>query len=81
MENNNYKQTYAKFTKGLSQKTKDIFDRRFGVKTGTPETLEAIGKTFGITRERVRQIEKVGFNHIKENKKEVLDNIFIAFLF
>ena len=47
----NYKQIYQKFTKGLSPKTKDIFDRRFGVKTGEPETLEAIGKTLGITRE------------------------------
>jgi len=79
MEKLNYKQIYQKLTKGLSQKTKDIFDRRFGVKTGTPETLEAIGQTFNITRERVRQIEEVGFNYVRKQNKEVLDNIYADF--
>lgn len=76
MENTNYRQIYQKFNRGISPKTKDIFDRRFGVKTGEPETLEAIGKTLGITRERVRQIEEAGFNFIKKNNKEALDSVF-----
>lgn len=75
----NYKQIYLKFTKGLSSKTKDIFDRRFGVKSGYPETLEAIGKTFGITRERVRQIEEAGFNVIRKNNSTTLDAIYAEF--
>ncbi len=79
MENINYSQIYQKFTKGLSPKTKDIFNRRFGVKSGNPETLEAIGKTFGITRERVRQIEEAGFNFIRKNNKEALNAIFAKF--
>jgi DNA-directed RNA polymerase sigma subunit (sigma70/sigma32) len=79
MEKVNYKQLYQKLTKGLSQKTKDIFDRRFGMKTGNPETLEAIGKTFNITRERVRQIEEVGFNYVKSNNKELLDEVYADF--
>lgn len=79
MDKINYKQAYQKFTKGLSPKTKDIFDSRFGVKTGEPETLEAIGKTLGITRERVRQIEEAGFNFIRKNNKEALDAIYAEF--
>lgn len=79
MENTNYKQIYQKFTKGLSPKTKDIFDRRFGIKTGEPETLEAIGKTLGITRERVRQIEEAGFNYIRKNNQLSLDGIYTEF--
>ncbi len=79
MDKVNYKQVYQKFTKGINPKTKDIFDRRFGVKTGEPETLEAIGKTLGITRERVRQIEEAGFNFVKKNNKEALDGIFVQF--
>jgi len=79
MEKANYKQIYARFTKGLSTKTKDIFDRRFGVKTSEPETLESIGKTFGITRERVRQIEEAGFNHVRKNNKDSLEAIFADF--
>ena len=79
MEKVNYKQIYQKLTKGLSQKTKDIFDRRFGVKTGVPETLEAIGQTFGITRERVRQIEEVGFNYVRKQNKETIDEVYADF--
>ncbi len=79
MEKINYSQIYAKLTKGLSPKTKDIFDRRFGVKTGSIETLESIGQSFGITRERVRQIEEVGFNFVKKNHKETLSEVYKEF--
>jgi len=74
-----YSQIYQKFTKGLNPKTKDIFDRRFGVKSGNPETLEAIGKTYGITRERVRQIEEAGFSFVRKNNKEAIDGIYAEF--
>ncbi len=76
MEKTNYSQIYAKLTKGLSPKTKEIFNRRFGVKLARAETLESIGKSFKITRERVRQIEEVGFNFIRKNNKEALENVF-----
>ena len=90
MEKINYPQVYAKLTKGLSPKTKDIFDRRFGIKVSpknksiqgqliNTETLESIGKSLKITRERVRQIEAVGFNFVKKNNKESLDNIYKEF--
>ncbi|MCL2280868.1 hypothetical protein FWC31_03205 [Candidatus Saccharibacteria bacterium] len=36
---------------------REVIERRFGL-TGTRETLESVGETLGITRERVRQIEK-----------------------
>src|SRR3989344_997326 len=80
----NYSQIYAKFTRNLSPKVQDIFDRRFGVKppakikpgksqTLQTETLDSIGKGLGITRERVRQIEEAGLNHIRKNYKEDLN--------
>lgn len=75
----NYSQIYTKLTRGLSPKTKDIFDRRFGVKTGSIETLESIGKSLGITRERVRQIEEVGFNAVRKNHQDSLDKVFAEF--
>lgn len=79
MDKINYAQMYSKLTRGLSPKTKNIFDRRFGVKTGKVETLESIGKSLGITRERVRQIEEVGFNFVKKNHQEALDGVFLEF--
>ena len=50
--------TVALLVKNLSARNKDIISRRFGLKTGHKETLESIGKSYGITRERVRQIEE-----------------------
>ncbi|MEK7541228.1 MAG: HTH domain-containing protein [Patescibacteria group bacterium] len=72
----NYSQLYQKLIKGLAQKTKDIFDRRFGVKTGQQETLESIGKSMDITRERVRQIEEAGFAFIEKQNKPLLAQTF-----
>src|SRR3989344_4890415 len=76
----NYSQLYQRLTKGLSPKTKDIFGRRFGVKTAKQETLESIGKSMGITRERVRQIEEAGFNFVKKQNKDILDKTFRDFV-
>lgn len=80
MEKVNYSQIYVKFTKGLSPRVKDIFDRRFGVKSGETETLESIGERMGITRERVRQIEEAGFNFVRKNNKETLEKIHADFV-
>ena len=41
----------------LSTRQKDVLTKRFGLKNGQRKTLEAIGDEYGITRERVRQIE------------------------
>ncbi len=41
----------------LNPRGRDVVLRRYGLKHGRPETLEAIGQSYGITRERVRQIE------------------------
>jgi len=70
---NKYRQLFREFTQDLSSKVKYVLERRFGVKSGEPETLEAIGKTMGITRERVRQIEEVGFNFIRKHHQKGLE--------
>lgn len=51
----------------LSSRNRDIISRRFGLKSGKKETLESIGDGYGITRERVRQIEEASLKQIKEN--------------
>ncbi len=43
---------------------REVMERRFGLRGKEPETLEAIGRSFGVTRERVRQIEEDGLKHI-----------------
>jgi hypothetical protein len=65
-------------TKDLPKRTKEVISRRFGFERGERETLESIGKEYGITRERVRQIERDGFLRI-EPKLKNYENIFKHF--
>lgn len=65
-----------KLLENLSAKQKLVIASRFGVENGSAKTLEAIGKNFNITRERVRQIEGDAINSIrKEKKDETLSNL------
>ena len=43
---------------------------RFGFETGNPMSLEAIGDKFGLTRERIRQIEEKALSKLKNRLKE-----------
>ncbi len=41
----------------LSDREREVLEMRFGLKDGQEHTLEEVGKHFGVTRERIRQIE------------------------
>ena len=41
----------------LTPREMQVFELRFGVTDGRARTLEECGKKFGVTRERIRQIE------------------------
>jgi RNA polymerase primary sigma factor len=41
----------------LSERERQVIELRFGLHDGQPRTLEEVGRTFGVTRERIRQIE------------------------
>lgn len=49
----------------LDEGERRILNRRFGIETGCPETLEEIGRALGVTRERVRQIEVRAMEKLK----------------
>lgn len=52
----------------LPPKAQDVIKKRFGLEDETGRmTLEAIGQTYGITRERVRQIENFAIQSIKKS--------------
>ena len=42
---------------GLAERERKVITLRFGLKDGHPRTLEEVGREFGVTRERIRQIE------------------------
>jgi RNA polymerase primary sigma factor len=41
----------------LGERERRVIELRFGLNGGTPQTLDEVGRTFSVTRERVRQIE------------------------
>ncbi|SDW50166.1 RNA polymerase primary sigma factor [Lachnospiraceae bacterium KHCPX20] len=54
---NNLKRDIAQLLSEFTTRERRIIELRFGFGDNTPKTLEQVGKEFGITRERVRQIE------------------------
>jgi hypothetical protein len=62
------KQTTKKLLKGLQDRAQEVIVSRFGLNDeGERFTLESIGQKYGITRERVRQIENFALNAIKKS--------------
>jgi len=49
----------------LSPREQKVLELRFGLRDGKPRTLEAVGKEFGVTRERIRQIEAKAIRKLK----------------
>ena len=47
----------AKTLEGLAERERKVITLRFGLEDGHPRTLEEVGREFGVTRERIRQIE------------------------
>lgn len=54
---------------------RDILRRRFGFDTGTPETLDSIGKSYNVSRERIRQIEARFIYHLRHSFKYMTKDI------
>lgn len=54
--------------KELTPREQKILKIRFGLEDGVPHTLEEVGKEFGVTRERIRQIEAKALEKIRQHK-------------
>jgi len=51
------KQQVRSLLANLSDREREVLEMRFGFRDGRSHTLEEVGSSFGVTRERVRQIE------------------------
>jgi RNA polymerase nonessential primary-like sigma factor len=49
----------------LPETERKVLQMRYGLSSTTPRTLDSIGKQFGLTRERVRQIEKQAIGKLR----------------
>ncbi len=66
----NPKQVTKRLLGVLSERGRDVVSSRYGLGTETKKmTLESIGKKYGITRERVRQIENHSITNIRKSKE------------
>lgn len=62
------KEISKKLISSLSERAQDILIKRYGLgKTSKRMTLESIGAEYGITRERVRQIENFALNAVRKS--------------
>ena len=52
------------FTNDIKPREQKIMDYRFGLTSNSTHTLEETGQEYGVTRERIRQIEWKGWNQI-----------------
>ncbi len=54
--------------KDLTPREQKVLSMRFGLEDGVTHTLEEVGKVFGVTRERIRQIEAKALEKIRQHK-------------
>lgn len=57
---------------GMPDRSRDILEARFGIISGEVKTLEEIGRSYHITRERVRQVVGHGLRVIRQKKEHPL---------
>lgn len=65
------KENIHEMLKYLSPRERKIIEMRFGLIDGVGHTLEEVGKEFGVTRERIRQIEAKVLQKLREHPTSV----------
>jgi RNA polymerase primary sigma factor len=64
--NLNLKEQTASVLKALTPREEKIIKMRFGMEDGSQHTLEEVGQTFALTRERIRQIEAKALRKLRD---------------
>jgi RNA polymerase primary sigma factor len=76
--NINLKEMTEQVLNTLTPREERIIKMRFGLEDGTERTLEEVGQTFGVTRERIRQIEVKALRKLRHPSRNRLLRTFIA---
>ncbi|MCB9834698.1 RNA polymerase sigma factor RpoD [Candidatus Nomurabacteria bacterium] len=64
-------QLHSALEKVVSDRERLILRMRFGLEDGRSHTLEEVGKYFGVTRERIRQIEAKALARLRNNRDTI----------
>lgn len=77
VEQNNLREKIDEVLTDLSEQEQQVLRMRFGLDDDTPKTLEEIGKVFGVTRERIRQIEAKAIRKLRHpSRLKLLKNFY-----
>jgi len=63
------KDRFKEILADLTPRERKILDMRFGLTDGITHTLEEVGREFGVTRERIRQIEAKALDKVRAHEK------------
>lgn len=68
-KNSRLRGSISDLLKTLNEREKKIINCRFGINGETPRTLEQLGVEMGYSKERIRQLEDLALNKIREKKE------------
>ena len=70
LENRTVLEMLRRFLPILDTREMTILRERFGLEGGKEKTLEEIGRTFGVTRERIRQLQNIAFAKLRKRMRD-----------
>src|ERR1700726_115487 len=72
LRDKNLRDEVSELLEVLDDRERKIIFQRFGLDGGKPKTLEEVGKKFGVTRERIRQLQNIALSKLRRalSKKE-----------
>jgi RNA polymerase primary sigma factor len=62
----------------LDKREQKIISQRFGLNGGSPKTLEDVGRNFGVTRERIRQLQNIALAKLRRALSKKEDGLHVA---
>jgi len=66
VDQNLLRERIAEVLRSLTPREREVIEMRFGLRDGQPRTLDEVARTYGITRERIRQIEARGLHKLRQ---------------
>ena len=80
VEQKNLREKIDELLTGLNDQDQKVLRMRFGLDDDDPKTLEEIGKVFGVTRERIRQIEAKAIRKLRHpSRLKQLKNFYYVY--
>jgi RNA polymerase primary sigma factor len=77
--NVNLKEQTANVLRTLTPREEKVIKMRFGLEDGSEHTLEEVGQSFALTRERIRQIEAKALRKLRHPSRSLKLKSFLEY--